>query len=165
VLTDPVINSSKQKYGPADWGPKGISNFFSNHTCNEYCKSSWLVPHDQTRYWEPVLGTSLSSAGTGAQQQVKVSRRKYQQPSPLRLTKLGCKIPDSSSVQLPLPPPMPHFGISSRAELPNISSYFQRVLPPIHWPTHLPWDQAKKRGNDEMFAMPPPRPKRTKKRS
>eukprot|EP00516_Mucochytrium_quahogii_P011074 CAMPEP_0203784622 /NCGR_PEP_ID=MMETSP0100_2-20121128/564_1 /ASSEMBLY_ACC=CAM_ASM_000210 /TAXON_ID=96639 /ORGANISM=" , Strain NY0313808BC1" /LENGTH=295 /DNA_ID=CAMNT_0050686615 /DNA_START=258 /DNA_END=1146 /DNA_ORIENTATION=+ len=44
VLTDPVILSTEQNYGPTDLGPRGMSNFFSNHRCNEYCRKDWLLP-------------------------------------------------------------------------------------------------------------------------
>lgn len=66
VLTDPVITSLKTEYGPPDLGPDGINNFFSYHTCNEFCKSYWILPA-QTRPCYPAKpGTSMSSAGSGA---------------------------------------------------------------------------------------------------
>eukprot|EP01135_Chromosphaera_perkinsii_P008823 Nk52_evm18s1485 gene=Nk52_evmTU18s1485 len=48
-LSDPVILSTEQSYGPTDLGPKGISNFFSNHRCNEFCRGNWLLPRAEER--------------------------------------------------------------------------------------------------------------------
>ena len=59
VLTDPVILSSTKSFGVTDLGPQGISTFFSNHKCNEFCKSTWLVPRDQRQYFRPQEGTSM----------------------------------------------------------------------------------------------------------
>lgn len=64
VLTDPVILSRNKMFGVTDFGPMGISTFFSNHRCNEFCKREWKRPADQTRYLTPREGTSM--AGTGA---------------------------------------------------------------------------------------------------
>eukprot|EP00986_Skeletonema_menzelii_P018903 scaffold26765_cov208-Skeletonema_menzelii.AAC.5 len=55
-------------YGVTDLGPRGISSFFSNHVCNEFCKSNWSRPADQRRYHRPQMGTSM--AGTNANQHV-----------------------------------------------------------------------------------------------
>jgi hypothetical protein len=81
-LTDPVILSRNKQYGVTDLGPKGISSFFSNHTCNEYCKSNWSKPKDQGRYFAPSEGTSMmmtkGAAGTGAQQRVPTQRNRNQ---------------------------------------------------------------------------------------
>ena len=60
VLTDPVILSRQQgRFGVTDLGPKGISTFFAEHTCNEYCKSTWQKPTDQSRYHLMQQGTSM----------------------------------------------------------------------------------------------------------
>jgi len=59
VLTDPVILSQRQSYGVTDLGPRGISSFFSNHRCNEFCKSGWRRPADQQQYFRPQEGTSM----------------------------------------------------------------------------------------------------------
>lgn len=59
VLTDPVILSRTRQYGPTDLGPQGISSFFSNHVCNEYCRSEWRLPRDQTRYYPRTARTSM----------------------------------------------------------------------------------------------------------
>jgi hypothetical protein len=82
-LTDPVILSRNKQYGVTDLGPKGISSFFSNHTCNEYCKSNWSKPNDQGRYFAPSEGTSMmmtttGAARTGAQQRVPTQRNRNQ---------------------------------------------------------------------------------------
>lgn len=60
VLTDPVIMSSTQEYGPTDLGSMGISTFFSNHQCNQYCNSQWLVPHDRKPYVTVQQGTMMA---------------------------------------------------------------------------------------------------------
>lgn len=65
VLTDPVILSRDRCYGVTDLGPEGISSFFSNHRCNEFCNSSWRRPADQRRYFNPQAGTSMIRGGTG----------------------------------------------------------------------------------------------------
>lgn len=61
VLTDPVVmsNTNSQKYGPTDLGSRGISSFFSNHQCNEFCRREWRKPRDQNRYHNPTAGTSM----------------------------------------------------------------------------------------------------------
>jgi hypothetical protein len=59
VLTDPVILSRNKTYGITDLGPTGISSFFSNHRCNEYCRSQWSMPADQSRYHQIQMGTSM----------------------------------------------------------------------------------------------------------
>lgn len=69
-LTDPVILSRTKQYGATDLGPQGISSFFSNHRCNEFCKAGWLRPRDQTRYFQPQMGTSMAGGGTGCRQPV-----------------------------------------------------------------------------------------------
>lgn len=59
VLTDPVILSRSKRFGVTDLGPMGISSFFSNHVCNEFCKSNWSMPSDRTRYYRAQQGTSM----------------------------------------------------------------------------------------------------------
>lgn len=59
VLTDPVILSRRKSFGVTDLGEKGISSFFSNHRCNEFCRSNWSKPNDTTRYFCPQQGTSM----------------------------------------------------------------------------------------------------------
>ena len=71
VLTDPVILSRSKQYGVTDLGPLGISSFFSNHVCNEFCHANWSRPADQRRYHLPQPGTSMAMAGgTNANQHV-----------------------------------------------------------------------------------------------
>ena len=65
VLTDPVILSRNKMYGVTDLGPEGISSFFSNHVCNEYCRHDWMKPADQRRYFNPQQGTSMVGGGGG----------------------------------------------------------------------------------------------------
>mmetsp|Transcript_13447 Transcript_13447/g.20448 ORF Transcript_13447/g.20448 Transcript_13447/m.20448 type:complete len:257 (+) Transcript_13447:259-1029(+) len=69
-LTDPVILSRSRSYGVTDLGPEGISSFFCNHVCNEFCKSNWIQPRDQNRYHRLQAGTSMIRARTGANQAV-----------------------------------------------------------------------------------------------
>jgi hypothetical protein len=60
ALADPVILSRGALYGVVDLGPRGISSFFSNHRCNEFCNPSWSRPADQTRYHRPQMGASMA---------------------------------------------------------------------------------------------------------
>lgn len=59
VLTDPVVMSNQRCFGPTDLGPHGISTFFGNHFCNEFCRREWRKPHDQTRYHHSTAGTTM----------------------------------------------------------------------------------------------------------
>lgn len=79
VLVDPVILSRTKMYGVTDLGPRGISSFFNNHVCNEFCKASWSRPADQRRYFQPQAGTSMvgGGAGTNANQHVPTHRVGY----------------------------------------------------------------------------------------
>jgi hypothetical protein len=62
ILTDPVILSRNKQYGITDLGPEGISSFFSNHTCNQYCRSNWSKPADRRRYHAVQMGTSMAGS-------------------------------------------------------------------------------------------------------
>ena len=64
VLTDPVVMSNTREYGPTDLGPRGISSFFNNHVCNEYCRSEWRRPRDQMRYYTRTARTSMEHVPT-----------------------------------------------------------------------------------------------------
>ncbi|KAI1142082.1 kinase-like protein [Hypoxylon sp. FL0543] len=59
VLSDPVILSRDRSYGVTDLGPQGISSFFSQHRCNNYCRSNWTKPANPTRIFPPVAGTTM----------------------------------------------------------------------------------------------------------
>ncbi|KAJ2997176.1 hypothetical protein NUW58_g731 [Xylaria curta] len=60
VLTDPVIMSQNQSYGPADLGPAGIKSFFQRHRCGNYCSSGWRQPHSSSAPTVPKRkGTSM----------------------------------------------------------------------------------------------------------
>lgn len=59
VLSDPVILSRRREYGVTDLGPDGISSFFSNHDCNEFCRPHWTLPANPVRYFRPVMGTTM----------------------------------------------------------------------------------------------------------
>lgn len=63
VLTDPVILSRNKSYGVTDLGSTGISSFFSQHVCNEYCRDYWHSPNDQTQYHRAVAGTTMVARG------------------------------------------------------------------------------------------------------
>jgi hypothetical protein len=53
VLTDPAILSRSEKWGATDLGSIGISTFFSQHKCNEFCRGKkWIFPEDTTCYLE-----------------------------------------------------------------------------------------------------------------
>ncbi|KAI1751538.1 kinase-like domain-containing protein [Xylaria castorea] len=47
ILSDPVIMSQVQTYGPTDLGPDGIRSFFHRHRCGRYCKREWQKPRSQ----------------------------------------------------------------------------------------------------------------------
>eukprot|EP00038_Savillea_parva_P031127 m.83008 g.83008 ORF g.83008 m.83008 type:complete len:288 (-) comp9514_c0_seq1:3475-4338(-) len=59
VLTDPAILSRRKQFGVTDLGPTGISTFFSQHTCNEFCQDHWSKPVDRHRYHAVTMGTSM----------------------------------------------------------------------------------------------------------
>ena len=60
ILTDPVIISTTNEYGPTDLGSEGISTFFSHHKCNKYCDSYWIKPGDKNIYFEIKRNTSMT---------------------------------------------------------------------------------------------------------
>ena len=70
VLTDPVILSRSRSYGITDLGKHGISSFFANHRCNEYCCSTWKKPTNTKRFYRARRGTSMIKGGTDANQYV-----------------------------------------------------------------------------------------------
>ncbi len=59
VLSDPVILSQTRKYGVTDLGRDGITSFFSQHTCNRYCRRKWINPTNPRRHFAPVAGTTM----------------------------------------------------------------------------------------------------------
>ncbi|KAF3069693.1 Alpha-protein kinase vwkA [Daldinia childiae] len=59
VLSDPVILSRNRDYGVTDLGPDGISSFFSQHHCNNYCRSNWAQPMNPVQIFRPVPGTTM----------------------------------------------------------------------------------------------------------
>jgi hypothetical protein len=61
-LTDPAVCSVSKSYGVTDLGSAGISNFFSQHRCNEFCRSEWTRPADQTQYLPVQRGSSMMSS-------------------------------------------------------------------------------------------------------
>jgi len=61
ILTDPVIQSRRQTFGPTDLGPEGISTFFSRHRCNKFCTLNWSRPRDTHQYFSTFKGTSYAT--------------------------------------------------------------------------------------------------------
>ncbi|RCI15172.1 hypothetical protein L249_6881 [Ophiocordyceps polyrhachis-furcata BCC 54312] len=59
VLSDPVILSRNREYGVTDLGSDGISSFFSQHNCNDFCRPNWTQPANPARYFRPVPGTTM----------------------------------------------------------------------------------------------------------
>ncbi|KAI4859329.1 kinase-like protein [Hypoxylon rubiginosum] len=59
VLSDPVILSRNRDYGVTDLGPDGISSFFSQHSCNNFCRSNWTRPMNPVPVFRPVAGTTM----------------------------------------------------------------------------------------------------------
>ncbi|KAK4108291.1 kinase-like protein [Canariomyces notabilis] len=59
VLSDPVILSRNREYGVTDLGPEGISSFFSQHCCNEYCRPNWTQPANPQEFYRHVRGTTM----------------------------------------------------------------------------------------------------------
>ena len=58
VLTDPVVMSSLERFGPMDFGLPGMRNFFAHHVCNEWCgKKGWALPKNCERLFAPREGT------------------------------------------------------------------------------------------------------------
>lgn len=64
VLTDPVVLSRAKVYGVTDLGPDGIENFFSQHKCNEYCRSHWSAPKSQRQLMQASKGTTMEFVPT-----------------------------------------------------------------------------------------------------
>ena len=60
VITDPVIMSQKQEYGPTDLGNAGISTFFSYHVCNSYCQINWTSPKNKNAAFRKQKGTTMT---------------------------------------------------------------------------------------------------------
>ncbi|KAH6621457.1 putative elongation factor 2 kinase [Chaetomium sp. MPI-SDFR-AT-0129] len=59
ILSDPVILSRAGDYGVTDLGSKGISSFFSQHSCNDFCRPNWTKPANPLRHFRPVSGTTM----------------------------------------------------------------------------------------------------------
>ncbi|KMP10249.1 hypothetical protein CIRG_09930 [Coccidioides immitis RMSCC 2394] len=59
VLSDPVILSRNREYGVTDLGSDGISSFFSQHKCNNYCHPTWTQPARPVQHFRPVPGTTM----------------------------------------------------------------------------------------------------------
>ena len=54
-ITDPVIMSTTQEYGPTDL----ISTFFARHKCNKFCNKQWVMPHDKKVYFKVQKGSAM----------------------------------------------------------------------------------------------------------
>ncbi|KFA54437.1 hypothetical protein S40293_10266 [Stachybotrys chartarum IBT 40293] len=59
ILSDPVILSRTHEYGVTDLGPDGISTFFSQHGCNNFCRPNWTRPANPVQHFVPVPGTTM----------------------------------------------------------------------------------------------------------
>jgi hypothetical protein len=59
VLSDPVILSRTREYGVTDLGADGIVSFFSQHSCNGYCRPNWTAPANPRQLFKPVPGTTM----------------------------------------------------------------------------------------------------------
>ncbi|KAG8406632.1 hypothetical protein J3459_010637 [Metarhizium acridum] len=59
VLSDPVILSRDRQYGVTDLGPDGISSFFAQHVCNNFCRPHWTRPANPQQHFRPIPGTSM----------------------------------------------------------------------------------------------------------
>jgi len=59
ILSDPVILSRTREYCVTDLGPDGISSFFSQHSCNRFCRPNWTAPADPLQHFHPVPGTTM----------------------------------------------------------------------------------------------------------
>ncbi|KAI2610566.1 kinase-like protein [Hypoxylon sp. NC1633] len=60
ILSDPVILSRNRDYGVTDLGPDGISSFFSQHRCNNYCRPNWTQPANPIQRFSPVASTTMT---------------------------------------------------------------------------------------------------------
>jgi len=95
VLTDPVILSRDQAYGVTDLGMQGISSFFAQHECNEYCCRSWKKPTNKKQYlylsqsttmikgsgfsgaYVPTCGPTYQTVGSSKTSQRRSTSRRY----------------------------------------------------------------------------------------
>lgn len=59
VITDPVIMSMTQVYGPTDLGSEGISTFFARHKCNNFCNSQWMAPKNKKVFFKVQKGSAM----------------------------------------------------------------------------------------------------------
>ncbi|KAK3377283.1 kinase-like domain-containing protein [Lasiosphaeria ovina] len=59
VLSDPVILSRNREYGVTDLGSQGISSFFSQHDCTNYCRPNWTCPANPVQHFQPRMGTTM----------------------------------------------------------------------------------------------------------
>jgi len=62
VLTDPVVMSVNENFGPTDLGRKGMATFFVHHQCNEFCRPGWKKPSEHRSYYCVTAGTTMISA-------------------------------------------------------------------------------------------------------
>ncbi|XMA20121.1 hypothetical protein WAI453_012912 [Rhynchosporium graminicola] len=62
ILSDPVIMSPTQNYGPLDLGIDGINSFFSRHRCGFFCDKQWTKPPSTGPAVIPIReGSSMTS--------------------------------------------------------------------------------------------------------
>ena len=147
VLTDSLLNSAEYEFGPGDFGPEGISTFFSQHKCNKFCKKYWRVPDDRTKYMEPRIGTSMSMGVAGDRKHVSGNKR----------SKDGSHWCQSTSKLLS--------NISKTSAIPSsrpteVLKHLKRDLPQL--PRPHPTNVVATESDKDNFAMPPPAPKRSR---
>ncbi|KAH7308492.1 elongation factor 2 kinase [Stachybotrys elegans] len=66
ALSDPVVLSPTREYGVTDLGPEGISSFFSQHVCNNFCRPHWIQPANPVQYFVPRPGTAMVPSSTAS---------------------------------------------------------------------------------------------------
>jgi hypothetical protein len=80
ALSDPVVLSANQRFGPTDLGPKGMSSFFARHQCNRFCRSEWTKPREQFASIPLSSGTSMVFTRSQTHVPTHYSRAALNQP-------------------------------------------------------------------------------------
>ena len=65
IITDPVIMSTTEDYGPTDLA-EGISTFFARHKCNKFCNKQRVMPHDKKVYFKVQKGSAMALPTRGS---------------------------------------------------------------------------------------------------
>ncbi|CZT48650.1 related to protein kinase [Rhynchosporium secalis] len=76
ILSDPVIMSPTQNYGPLDLGIDGINSFFSRHRCGFFCDKQWTMPPSTgpASYAEPSSDFSLACSDSQGSAALETAR-------------------------------------------------------------------------------------------